>query len=303
MSISVLIATADRPDELAATLRSLAACQIPTASFEVLVADNGGGDQSATVCREASANLNIHYVDVSERGKTKALNQAIEQAKGELIVFTDDDVQFDPGWLAALWNASQDYPEHVLFGGRVTPMWPNGCPEHLTGSRYLGPLYTLLDRGDTAGPLPEFRPFGPNMAVVRSVFEGGVQFDEAIGPGSTMGVSMGDESEFARQLEARGQTAVYVPSAEVYHRIRQEQLTLRWQLERGLLYGRMLAYFDGDAHAHARLGFPRWIVRSVVSGVLSAGWHAARGRRRVAFDRLFDASVAAGQGQKSRQGR
>lgn len=300
VSISVLIATADRPDELAATLRSLAACRIPNVEFEVLVADNGADSRTELTCREADAALNVRHLDIPRRGKTIALNQAIEQARGALIVFTDDDVEFDPGWLTALWKASLDHPAQALFGGRVTPLWPDGCPAHLTDSRHLGPLYALLDRGDEEGPLPGFRPFGPNMAVRRLAFEGDLEFDEAIGPGSSLGVLMGDETGIARQLEAQGQTAVYVPTAKVYHHVRKQQLALRWQLNRGMLYGRMLAHYEHSAGTYSSLGIPPWIVRSVLDSLVSAGWHAARGRKRAAFDQLVDAAVTAGRARRVR---
>jgi len=295
LNISLLIATANRPDLLAATLDGLAECRLPDVEIEVLVADNGVGEQSAMVCREADARLNLHYLDVVERGKTIALNQAVQIAKGELFVFTDDDVEFDPSWLIELWRAAQNNPSQVLFGGRVTPVWPDDIPARLDGSAYLGSLYTLLDKGSEQKLIAGFRPFGPNMAVRRSVFDRGLRFDRNLGPGSTCGVTMGDETEIARQLEAMGVTALYVPTSQVYHRVRPDQLSLRWQLERGVTYGRLLAHLEGSPSGPQVLGLQTRLYRNAVAGLVAAAGAAAKGRKREAFDQLMGVAVSFGR--------
>ena len=295
MDISILIATADRPDQLADTLRGLAECRLPDVEIELIVADNGVDRGTEQVCREADALLRVRYLAVPERGKTIALNQAVEVATGEMFVFTDDDVEFDPAWLVELWRAVGDEPAHVLFGGRVIPVWPDGCPRRLDGSAFIAPLYTLVDRGDEPGPLAGFRPFGPNMAIRRSVFDRGLRFDPGLGPGSAGGVTMGDETEIARQLEALGETAVYVPTSKVFHRVRPDQLSLCWQLARGVRYGRLLTHLNGRPAGPRVLGIPRWLYRDAVVGLASAAGFAVLGKRQLAFDRLMELAVSVGR--------
>jgi len=295
VSISLLIATADRPDHLAITLGGLARCRLPDTKFEVIVADNGFDKGTERVCREAHAHLNIRYLAVPERGKTIALNQAVEIASGDLFVFTDDDVEFDSAWLIELWRAVQEEPEHVLFGGRVTPVWPTRIPARLDGSAYLGSLYTLLDRGNEQGPIPGFRPFGPNMAVRRNVFDRGLRFDRNLGPGSTRGITMGDETEIARQLEAMGEVAVYVPASQVYHRVRPDQLSLGWQLRRGVRYGRLLTHIEGPRTGIRFLGLPTRLYRDAVAGLVAATGKSVLGRKREAFDQLMRVAVSIGR--------
>ncbi|MFQ5528918.1 MAG: glycosyltransferase [Gemmatimonadota bacterium] len=288
MNTSLLIATADRPDQLASTLRGLAECRRPEGQFEVVVADNGADPRTEAICREARDTLPVRRLAIVERGKSIALNQAVEVAAGDLFVFTDDDVEFDPGWLVELWRAARDEPAHVLFGGRVIPMWPDGIPARLEGSVFLAPLYTRLDLGDEPGPRAGFRPFGPNMAVRRSAFDRGLRFDPALGPGSTSGVTMGDETEIARQLEAMGEAAVYVPTSRVFHRVRADQLTLRWQLERGVRYGRLLRHLSGPRDR-------RW--RNTTTDVAAALGNFLVGRKRASFDRLMRVAVSIGRAQ------
>jgi len=295
MNTSLLIATADRPDQLAAVLRGLARCRRPEGEFEVIVADNGDDPGTATVCRDVADGLPVRYLAVTGRGKSIALNQAVESATGDLLVFTDDDVEFDPDWLIELCQAALDYPDHVLFGGRVLPLWPKGIPARLDGSMYLGALYTHLDRGDEPGPSVGLRPFGPNMAVRREVFEQGLRFDPKLGPGTTSGITMGDETEIARELEAQGEIAVYVPQSRVYHRVNRRQLSLRWQLPRAVRYGRLLSHIEGPRAGSRLLGRRRWLYRDIASGLLAAAGNTVLGRRRIALDRLLGVAVSFGR--------
>ncbi|MDH3297595.1 MAG: glycosyltransferase [Gemmatimonadota bacterium] len=299
MNTSLLIATANRPDLLAAVLRGLARCRLPEGKFEVIVADNGDDPRTETVCREVADGLPVRYLGVAERGKSIALNQAVEVAEGDLLVFTDDDVEFDPDWLVELWRAALDYPDHVLFGGRVLPLWPDGIPARLEGSMYLGALYTQLDRGDEPGPSVGLRPFGPNMAVRRAVFDQGLRFDPTLGPGTTSGTTMGDETEIARELEARGEVAVYVPRSRVYHRVNRRQLSLRWQLPRAVRYGRLLSHIEGPRAGAGLLGRPFWLYRDIATGLMAAAGNAVLGRSRIAFDRLLGVAVSIGRAEPS----
>lgn len=293
MTLALIIATADRPEALATTLRSLTACDLPERELHVVVADNGTDEDTERVCRDTYPGLRVQYLPVARRGKTAAQNEALRVANADLLVFTDDDVEFDARWLDELWRAARDWPDHLLFGGRVTPIWPERFPTHLEGSAYLGLLYTRLDRGGDEGPLPGFRPLGPNMALRRKAFELGVRFDERIGPGSE-NLPMGDELDITFKVEALGGSAVYVPTSCVYHRVRENQLSLRWQLRRGLDYGRMIAYFDGSAGSASLFGVPRWTLRAIPQRCAAAAWNLVRGRRRDAFDTLMTAAFALG---------
>ena len=305
MTVTMIIATADRPLLLRETLAGLASCQLPRPDLCVLVADNGTDPGTATVCAEDFPGLTIRHLKVERRGKSIALNAAVEAAASGLFVFTDDDVEFHPAWLVELHRAAREWPEHRLFGGRIVPRWPGVVPDRLDGSRFMGPLYTLLDLGDDERPVAGFRPFGPNMAARSSLFEEGIRFDEAIGPGSADRVSMGDETGIGRQLEAAGESAVYVPDSVVYHRVRDEQLALSWQLKRGISYGRMLEYLEretsGESEAPRWFGVPRFLFRKIASSAISAGGLALLNRPRDGFDRLMDAAVAIGRARQARR--
>src|SRR5436305_889948 len=105
---SILICTYNRADLLRRVLEELAPqlgeLDVPA---EVLVVDNHSTDDTAAAVAELERNpaLGLRYLFEPEQGKTKALNRGLRAVRGEIVVFTDDDVQFNPGWLAELLSS------------------------------------------------------------------------------------------------------------------------------------------------------------------------------------------------------
>jgi glycosyltransferase involved in cell wall biosynthesis len=100
--ISVVIATKDRARYLERTLDSLEA-QAGAPAFEVIVVDNGSGDETKAVVERRCARtpFALTYLDEPQPNRGKARNRGVEAARGEYILFCDDDVQMPPGWIAA----------------------------------------------------------------------------------------------------------------------------------------------------------------------------------------------------------
>jgi glycosyltransferase involved in cell wall biosynthesis len=101
MNISVVIATKDRERYIDGALSGLAA-QAGAPPFEVVVADNGSNDSTrAVVERHAREGLAVTYVFEPKPNRGKARNRGVAAARGDYLVFCDDDVALPPGWLAA----------------------------------------------------------------------------------------------------------------------------------------------------------------------------------------------------------
>jgi len=113
--ITVVVCTRDRAPSLARCLASLARLDPPAA--EVLVVDNAPRDGST---REAVAATPFRYVREERPGLDNARNRGIAEARGDIIAFTDDDVEVDPRWIGALATAFQD-PGIAGVTGRVLP--------------------------------------------------------------------------------------------------------------------------------------------------------------------------------------
>ena len=118
---SVVIATRDRPERLAACLERLAEQDYPRERFEVIVVDDGGRsglDQLGAGYRDR---LRLRTLERPFSGRSAARNHGAARAGGELVAFTDDDTQPDPGWLRALATRHAAVPGDAL-GGKTVAM-------------------------------------------------------------------------------------------------------------------------------------------------------------------------------------
>jgi hypothetical protein len=126
---------------------------------------------------------------------------------------------------------------------------------------FLRLAYVVADWDLPEGEHPAGKIWGPNMMVRRRVFDQGLRFNPNIGPAGTSYV-MGSETEFLLRAGNSGHTAVYVPTALVYHQIRPEQMTHSWIYGRAFRVGRGLAYNNETKGA---LKIDKWMFRELVN--------------------------------------
>jgi len=237
VDVSVLIPTHRRPALLERTLRGLRALRPPLFDYEILVIDNAGDRETQRVLDAAGSPLPIRRLTEMRPSKNRALLRGLEDAAGDLLVFTDDDVVADPDWLAQITEGARRWPDHAVFGGRVLPLWPPGGTPPFRHA-FFDHAYAIADWAQPEGPYPASRVFGPNMAIRASVFRAGWSFDPAIGPNGTDNYIPGSETDLTMRLERAGFPAVYLPGALVRHQIRPEQLELQWLFKRAFRKGR-----------------------------------------------------------------
>ncbi len=116
MKISVVIATKDRQHALERTLASLEA-QVGAPAFEIVVVDNASVDATRRVVDDyARGLLTLSYVAEPEPNRGKARNKGVEQARGDFVLFCDDDVRCPPGWIAAHVAAHRRDADCVVNG-------------------------------------------------------------------------------------------------------------------------------------------------------------------------------------------
>ncbi|HYG64681.1 MAG TPA: glycosyltransferase [Thermoanaerobaculia bacterium] len=241
MELSVLLSTRDRAPLLASTLEHLCRQEgLPAGRWEVLVVDNGSRDDTPAVLGRFASRLPLVALRQPQGGKSHALNRALEVARGALRVFTDDDVEPRPSWLAELLAASRRWPDHPVFGGRIIPRYPAETPDWLRDlvrehPEYASAAYAHYSLPQEEGPTEDL-PFGPNYAV-RAQAMTGLRFCEDIGPVGK-DYPMGEDTDMLIRLTRRGVPAIYVPGAMVYHVVRPDQLQPSWLLGRAYRLGR-----------------------------------------------------------------
>jgi len=257
MDVTVAICTRNRCESLRRTLRSLVAARRPVGLvWEVVVVNNDSNDQSDSVIGSFRDVLPIVPAFEPIAGHSNARNTAVRLARGRYIIWTDDDVVVDPGWLSAYSEAFDAHPEAALFGGPIRPVFEGEMPKWLArGWRSVAVVFCENDLGPNAVALsgaPGMVPFGANFAIRRKE-QLALPYDPKLGLSPT-GRFMTEETTVMRQLLHGGAVGWWVPNASVTHCNSQERFNLRY----------IQRYFE-------KLGRTQWIQRSPMPETLFLG--------------------------------
>lgn len=271
VAVSILMSTFKRAIVLRETLESMAAMQPPGCNWELLCVDNSGDQETKSVVAEFKSLLPVRYLVERKRGKNAALNAGIRGARGAVLVFTDDDVTVDEDWLRELKAGFERWPDAAVFGGRIVPRFPTGVAPYELRSILTKAAFVEADWGIPEGYYSPLRVWGPNMAVRSTVFDRGFRFDESVGP-SGEDYANGSETSFVLEVARQGFEPVYLPGALVHHRIRPEQMTLKWLKGRAFRAGRGAARRQEIERAKLWLGVPRYLYRAIVEAWIAWAW-------------------------------
>jgi GT2 family glycosyltransferase len=280
VDISVILATRNRASLLEATLGSLGTQRTGLVAWEVIVADNGSTDRTADVLRSAAESLPLVTVAELRPGKNRAMNRALEAARGDLLLFSDDDVIPDPHWVAEMAAAAARWPDDDVFGGEVRLAFPEGTPDWLREPFHPALNFARYGTNEPEGPTKRL-PNGPNFAV-RARAVSALRFSESIGPDGTPSYAMGSETELLERLRVRGARFIYVPSAVVQHVVQPHQLKTRYLLGRSYRLGRGEVRRGAGRHSPAPrlLGAPRHLWREAASAATGYVASLPIGRQR-----------------------
>lgn len=219
-TVSVLIATKDRAEHLRECLESVLLQDLQPS--EVIIVDQSARPQDEAVTKLfAGSRVRLRYdYAPTLAGLTHARNRAIDQATSSILLFLDDDVILDSGYLRALLRVFDGDPHERVggAGGVITNLSQTISAVQRVRSWlfYHGPFSVERDAlafqlrpGTRSTRAP--RLYGSNMAFRRRVVET-IQFDE-----SYTGYSFGEDRDFsvlaARQFELR-----WVPRATLIHK-------------------------------------------------------------------------------------
>ena len=235
--VSVVVATRDRPEQLATCLSSLLALHYP--QYEIIVVDNAPGTHATAdlVQRLSHSAPYIRYVREDRQGPSWARNRGIMVARGEILAFADDDVIVDPYWLVGLVRGFSIAENVACVTGLVLPT------ELETPAQFLFEEYCGFTRGfirrvydfkENHQKLP-LHPYiagrfgtGASMAFRTAFIHSVDGFDPALGGIGPVRCSQDIALFF--QVLTRGYKLVYEPASLLYHLHRREYTQLRKQI-------------------------------------------------------------------------
>jgi glycosyltransferase involved in cell wall biosynthesis len=231
---TIAICTRNRAETLRSTLGCLEKTDLPAAiPAEVLVVDNGSTDRTpdmATSWRPAA--ISFRYVREERPGVAHARNAALAAARGDVILFLDDDVRPPRRWLEPMCRPILDGAADAVAGGvRLAPHLERPWME-ATHRAWLA----ATDYIDRHAPQ---EMVSANMAVGRHVLAKVPVFDPELGPGA---LGQGEDALFSWQLLRAGFRIAGALDVVVEHHFEPSRLLRASFRDAAERRGRTLAY-------------------------------------------------------------
>ena len=195
-----------------ACLRAIAT-HPPAAAFEVIVVDDASPDDSLANLR-AITGIRVHARAVNG-GFIAACNDGAAQARGDALVFLNNDTVPQPGWLEALLDTLDAHPDAGLVGAKL--LYPDGRLQEAGGvvladgsgwnyGRFDDPAdcrFNYLRDADYVS--------GAAIAIPRGLFERLGGFDTRYAP------AYYEDTDLAFKVRAAGLRVLYQPASVVMH--------------------------------------------------------------------------------------
>ena len=238
---TVALCTHNHADRLLRTLADLPGIHPPKAAWELLIIDNASRDATPELLASNvwPVGWTVRVLREEKLGLSNARNRAIQEARGDYLIFLDDDETADPDWLCAFERLIETRSPDA-FGGRIQVLFEDRRPSWLR-DELLGFLGEL-NRANSITPLtePGTSFYGGNFGFRKSVCERVGAFDADLGRKGADNTG-GEEVDFYRRLLAANFRVWWTPDAVIHHRIQAVKLDRRYFLDLHYRQGRMEA--------------------------------------------------------------
>ena len=259
---SIIICTCRGAALVGNALRSMEKLDYP--NFEIIVVNDGNDEDVRDVVQPMD---HVRHIGIPHGGLSQARNFGARAAKGEILVYTDDDCLVEPDWLNWLALAFDTPDQPACVGGPNIPPKARNSEEACVIAAPGGPAHVLFaDRSAEHVP-------GCNLAVKRVAFDTIGGFNEDFR-------TAGDDVDFCWRLLDSGFRIGFHGAAFVWH---LRRATFAAYLRQQIGYGRaeaMLkpihpgrfgdlggAVWDGAVYQGSMISLPR------SSGVIYHGLH------------------------------
>jgi serine acetyltransferase/GT2 family glycosyltransferase len=224
---SVVIATHNRHGSLRRLLGHLAAQTLPQDAFEVVVVDDGSTEKAADHMADAVLPRQLRIVRTERRGPGAARHEGVMIARGDVIIFVDDDMQLPPPFVAAHLAAHGETARTVVLGNILPSESLDALPLF---ERYHARQLERFRCGVAAGTvaLRGVHLCTGNVSMPRASYLGAGGFNATL--------ERSEDRELGVRLEKAGCTFVFGEEAASVHE--SDHTDRQVWLRRAWLYGR-----------------------------------------------------------------
>tara|TARA_R110001599_G_scaffold353742_2_gene596037 strand:- start:9782 stop:10690 length:909 start_codon:yes stop_codon:yes gene_type:complete len=293
--ISVVIACFNGQAVLPKTLVALCSLDKPSQEVEFIIVDNASTDDTRKILDDFVDKLPLKIMSESQTGKIFAINKGLVQARGELIVFSDDDVIPSKDWLVEYEKVAQRQSDYSVFLGQVRPAWPRKPPKWLEQLSDDGLACGCTSKSLVEGPASINWAKGANFCVRREVmYKVSFRTDLWIAGDNPVG---GEDTDFIIKAKAIGYEPWFVPQASLQHIIRLYEMTLKGISMRCFRIGRSMEVLDSNVVDIPKFffGYPRWAFSKVFKQVIRMAVYAMKFDCYAAVRKMMEIATFAGR--------
>ena len=237
--LTLVICTYNRDKYLYNCLKSIAENDFPFAKYEIILINNNSTDNTENECTRFQNDfpqVNFSYFVEKNQGLSFARNRGIDEAKGDVLVFLDDDAFVGNDYLKNLYENLNEYPNCSAFGGKITPVF-----ESVETPKWLSKwTYSWVSAIDLGKNIQEFNggkyPIGANMGIKADILHKTGNFNTKLGR-SKKNLMAGEEKDIFNRIKNAGGRIYYFPDIAVQHVIPQQRTTNGYIAKMGLGVG------------------------------------------------------------------
>ena len=218
MMLSFIVCTYNREKYIYECLKRLITNKTDT-DWELIVVDNNSTDNTLSEIRRFERDYNpqnYRYVLETQQGLSYARNRGIREAKGDWLVFLDDDAFVESDYIQTLQHYIVTLPDMHAFGGKILPLFEDGrSPSWLC--RWNMSWVSALDKGNRVSLMKgaEF-PTGANMGIKAETARQCGLFNTTLGR-TGKNLIGGEEKDYFNRIKALNGNIYYLPAIAVRH--------------------------------------------------------------------------------------
>ncbi len=239
-------------------------------SWEIVIVDNNSTDHIKQVVDDYQTSCvsatTLRYLFEPQQGIAFARLRAVQEAKGDLVGFLDDDTLPDENWVANVYEFAQIHPQAGAYGGQIHGDFEiEPSPEFKRIAIFLA----IVERGSTPHLYTKVLPPGAGLVVRRQAWLESVPKKPFLSGRTPQSMLTSEDIAAIVHIQKAGWEIWYNPEQHLYHQIPA------WRLERTYLLS--LVRGIGLARHHIRmmrlsawqrpLAFPAYLTNDFIKAV------------------------------------